>query len=180
LDIRKKQQAIIDALEDVKGKDIVAYDVRHLTAEFDRVIIATGDSNRQVKSLARSVHDRLRELGERVHGMEGEQQGEWVLVDAGDILVHVMHPTIRQYYNLEELWGQKPVVEAPLGAAVSAPKKKAAKTAAKKAPAKKAPARKSPAKKAPARKSAASKSPARKSAARKAPARKTARPRTAG
>jgi len=122
LDIRKKQKAVIEALEDVKGRDIEAFNVTHLTSEFDRVVIASGESARQVKALARSVQDRMRELGERVAGVEGEQQGDWVLVDLGDVIVHVMHPTVREYYNLEELWGQprprKP--RASLRAAASA------------------------------------------------------------
>ena len=106
LDIRKKQKAVVEALEDVKGRDIEVFNVTHLTSEFDRVIIATGESARQVKALARSVQDRMREMGERITGVEGEQQGDWVLVDLGDIIVHVMHPAVREYYNLEELWGQ--------------------------------------------------------------------------
>jgi ribosome-associated protein len=106
LDIRKKQKAVVEALEDVKGRDIEAFNVTHLTREFDRVVIATGESARQVKSLARNVQDRMRELGERITGVEGEQEGEWVLVDLGDIIVHVMRPPAREYYNLEELWGQ--------------------------------------------------------------------------
>jgi ribosome-associated protein len=106
LDIRKKQKAVVESLEDVKARDIEAFNVTHLTAEFDRVVIATGESARQVKALARSVQDKMRDLGERISGVEGEQEGEWVLVDLGDIVVHVMHPTARQYYNLEELWGQ--------------------------------------------------------------------------
>lgn len=121
MDIRKKQKAVIEALEDVKGRDIEAFDVKHLTSEFDRVIIATGESVRQVKALARSVHDKMRGLGERVAGVEGEQEGEWVLVDLGDIIVHVMHPTMRQYYNLEELWGRpKPRKRGGPGASASA------------------------------------------------------------
>ena len=106
MDIRKKQKAVIEALEDVKGHDISAFNVTHLTTEFDRVIIATGDSVRQVKALARSLQDRMRDLGQKVGGIEGEREGEWVLVDLGDIIVHLMHPSTRQYYNLEELWGQ--------------------------------------------------------------------------
>ena len=106
MDIRKKQKAVIEALEDVKARDIEAFNVTHLSSEFDRVIIATGESARQVKALARSVQDRMREMGQKPVGVEGEQEGEWVLVDLGDIVVHVMHPTSRAYYNLEELWGQ--------------------------------------------------------------------------
>ena len=94
------------AIEDVKARDITTFNVEHLTSLFDRVIIATGESARQVKSLARSVETKMIELGAKALSTEGEKEGEWVLVDLGDIIVHVMHPTVRQYYNLEELWGQ--------------------------------------------------------------------------
>lgn len=106
LDIRKKQKAVVAALEDVKARDIEAFDVTHLTSLFDRVVIATGESARQVKALARSVQEKMREIGAPVTSVEGETEGEWVLVDLGDMIVHVMHPAVRQYYNLEELWGQ--------------------------------------------------------------------------
>lgn len=109
MDIRKKQRAVVDALEDVKGRDIVVFNVAKLSPFFERVVIASGDSSRQVKALADNVQDRLRALGERVHGVEGQAGGEWVLVDLGDIVVHVMHPAVRSHYNLEELWGGKPV-----------------------------------------------------------------------
>lgn len=98
------RNAVVEALEDKKAKDIVALDVRKLTSLFDYVVIASGDSTRQTKALARNVQDKLKELGAHVYGIEGEQSGEWVLVDLGDIVVHVMQPTVRQYYNLEELW----------------------------------------------------------------------------
>lgn len=109
MDIRKKQRAVVDALEDVKGRDIVVFNVAKLSPFFERVVIASGDSSRQVKALADHVEDRMRALGERVHGVEGQAGGEWVLVDLGDIVVHTMHPTVRSHYNLEELWGGKPV-----------------------------------------------------------------------
>ncbi len=102
----------MDALEDVKARDINVFNVQHLTAMFDRVVIATGESTRQVKALGRSVHDKVKALGGQVLSIEGEENGEWVLVDLGDIVVHVMHPAIRKYYNLEELWGQ-PKPRAP-------------------------------------------------------------------
>lgn len=104
MDIRKKQKAVIEALEDIKGRDIAAFNVTHLTSLFDRVVIASAESSRQVKALARSVQDRMSTLGEAVVGIEGEEVGEWVLIDLGDIVVHVMQPAVRQYYNLEELW----------------------------------------------------------------------------
>lgn len=102
----------MDALEDVKARDINVFNVQHLTAMFDRVVIATGESTRQVKALGRNVHDKVKALGGQVLSIEGEENGEWVLVDLGDIVVHVMHPAIRRYYNLEELWGQ-PKPRAP-------------------------------------------------------------------
>ena len=109
MDIRKKQRAVVDALEDVKGRDIVVFNVAKLSPFFERVVIASGDSSRQVKALADHVEDKMRALGERVSGVEGHAGGEWVLVDLGDIVVHVMHPAVRSHYNLEELWGGKPV-----------------------------------------------------------------------
>ena len=109
MDIRKKQRAVVEALEDVKGRDIVVFNVASLSPFFERVVVASGDSSRQVKALADSVEKKLRALGERVHGVEGQTGGEWVLVDLGDIVVHVMHPAVRGYYNLEEIWGGKRV-----------------------------------------------------------------------
>jgi len=95
----------VAALEDIKGKDITIMDVRHLTSLFDKMIIACGDSNRQVRSLAENVREKLKDAGADIIGVEGEQTGEWVLVDAGDLVVHVMQPAVRAHYNLEELWG---------------------------------------------------------------------------
>ena len=106
MDIRKLQKAVITALEEIKAVDIQVYDVKHLTSLFDRVVIATANSARQAKSLARSVHDKARELGVRVYGLEGDDAGEWVLVDLGDIVIHIMLPAVRVHYNLEELWNQ--------------------------------------------------------------------------
>jgi ribosome-associated protein len=107
MDIRKKQQAVIAALEDIKARDVIAFNVTHLTTLFDRVIIATADSARQAKALAVHLQERLKALGERVHGMEGEAGGDWVLIDLGDVVVHIMQPAVREYYNLEELWGER-------------------------------------------------------------------------
>ena len=104
MDIRKLQKIAVAALEDIKAKDIEVINTAKVSAMFDRVIIATGDSNRQVKALAKSVHDKVKEAGGTVIGVEGEDAGEWVLVDLGDIVVHVMQPAVRAYYNLEELW----------------------------------------------------------------------------
>jgi ribosome-associated protein len=112
MDIRKLQKAVVTALEDIKARDIEAYDVKHLTSLFDRVVIASGDSARQTKALARNVQDKAREAGARVYGLEGDDSGEWVLVDLGDIVVHIMQPAVRLHYNLEELWNQ-PKPRAP-------------------------------------------------------------------
>ena len=124
MDIRRKQRAVVEALEDVKGRDIVVFNVGRLSPFFERVVIASGDSGRQVNALADSVQDSLRALGARVHGVEGQASGEWVLVDLGDIVVHVMHPAVRSHYNLEEIWGGKQV--KPAGSAKTARGKAAA------------------------------------------------------
>ena len=109
MDIRKKQRMVVDALEDVKGRDIQVFDTARMPSMFERVVIASGDSTRQVKALADNVQEKVRESGARVYGVEGERSGEWVLVDLGDIVVHIMHPTVREFYNLEEVWGGKKV-----------------------------------------------------------------------
>lgn len=108
MELRKLQKIVVDALEDIKGRDIEVINTSKLTSLFDRIVIACGDSNRQVKSLARNVQEKVREAGGDVISVEGEEGGEWVLVDVGDIVVHVMQPAIRQYYNLEELWQTTP------------------------------------------------------------------------
>jgi ribosome-associated protein len=109
VDIRKKQRMVVEALEDVKGRDIVVYNTARMPSMFERVVIASGESNRQVRALADHVQEKIREGGSRVYGVEGESSGEWVLVDLGDVVVHIMHPTVRGFYNLEEVWGGKPV-----------------------------------------------------------------------
>jgi len=109
MDIRTKQRAVVEALEDVKGRDIVVFNTTRFASMFERVVIASGDSTRQVMALADRVQERIRELGGRVYGVEGEANAEWVLVDLGDIVVHIMHPAVRSYYNLEEIWGGKTV-----------------------------------------------------------------------
>jgi ribosome-associated protein len=98
-------KAIVDALEDIKGRDIVVLDVRRMTALFDKLIVVSGDSARQNKALANNVQEKLKALGAAIHGVEGTDSGEWILVDLGAVVVHIMQPAIRQYYNLEELWG---------------------------------------------------------------------------
>jgi ribosome-associated protein len=114
MDIKKLQAVVIDALEDVKGQDIRAYDTVHLTSLFDRMAIASGTSNRQTKALAASVRDKVKQNGGTILSVEGEETGEWVLVDLGDMIVHIMQPAIRDYYRLEEIWGDK---EIKVGAA---------------------------------------------------------------
>ncbi len=108
-DIQKLQRLIVDALEDVKAQDIVVFNTEHLSPLFERVIIATGTSNRQTKSLASSVRDKVREAGLPKPRLEGEDNGEWIIVDCGPAVVHIMQQAIRQYYHLEEIWGDKPV-----------------------------------------------------------------------
>jgi ribosome-associated protein len=189
-DVQKLQRTVVDALEDVKAQDLVVFDTEHLSSLFERVIIASGTSNRQTKALAASVRDKVREGGFGKPRIEGEDNGEWIIVDCGAVVVHIMQPTIRGYYNLEEIWGEKPVrlkfgapkpakaaepEEAP--AKKSAAKKPAVKKTTDKKPAAKSasakPATRAGAKTAPA-KSAASKSAPAKTAAAKKPAAKTA------
>jgi ribosome-associated protein len=155
MDIRKLQRVIVDGLEDVKAHDIRVFNTEHLSPLFERVIVASGNSNRQTKALASSVRDAVKSRGLAVPRTEGEDTGEWIIVDCGAAVVHVMQPAIRQYYNLEEIWGEKSV-RMKMDVAVPAKKKAAPrKTAAKPAAAKAAPARKAPAKRAaPAKKKA--------------------------
>ncbi|HXI37291.1 MAG TPA: ribosome silencing factor [Burkholderiales bacterium] len=125
MDLRAKQKAVVDALEDIKGHDIVVYNTAALPTMFERVVIASGDSNRQVKALADHVQDKLTALGARVYGVEGTKTSEWVLVDFGDMVVHVMHPTVRSFYNLEEIWGGKELKLKPPPAKKPVAKKRA-------------------------------------------------------
>lgn len=119
MDIKKLQTLVFDALEDVKGQDIQIFDTTEITSLFDRVCVVSGTSNRQTKALAASVRDKVKENGGDIVGMEGEATGEWVLVDLGDMVVHIMQPAIRAYYRLEEIWGGK---EVKMGAAKRAPR----------------------------------------------------------
>jgi len=186
MDIRKLQRVIVDGLEDMKAQNIVVFNTEHLSALFERVIIASGTSNRQTKSLASSVREAVKTAGYPVPRTEGEGNGEWIIVDCGAAVVHVMQPTIRDYYHLEEIWGDKPVNMKLANTTTrlvkaSEPEAPAKKAAVKKAAAKKVAAKKAPAKAAPARKVAAKKAPlkavpAGTTAARKAPAKKTAAP----
>ena len=159
---QKLQRTIVDALEDVKAQDLCVFDTEHLSSLFERVIIASGSSNRQTKALSASVRDKVREAGFPKPRIEGEENGEWIIVDCGPAVVHIMQPAIRQYYHLEEIWGEKPVrLKGPAGKAAAR-----AKTVAEPKPA-----------------TAAKKvSPAAgaKTASTKAPAGKTARAKSGG
>jgi ribosome-associated protein len=154
MDLKKKQSTVVDALEDVKGYDIVVFNTASMPTMFERVVIATGTSNTQVKALADRVRERIEQAGGRVYGVEGAKGGEWVLVDLGDVVVHIMHPAVRSFYKLEEVWGGK---EVRLKADSMAAKKPAEKRAAKKPASRKKPA------------------PKKKAAKRGAPARRSAR-----
>ncbi|MCL2657806.1 MAG: ribosome silencing factor [Betaproteobacteria bacterium] len=116
MDIRKLEKTVVTALEDIKAKDIEIINTTQLTALFDRIVIASADSTRQTKALARNVADKVREAGGEVISSEGEQSGEWILVDLGDIVVHVMQPAVRAYYNLEEIWSTTPTRRRNLAA----------------------------------------------------------------
>jgi len=171
MDIRKLQRAIVDGLEDVKAQNIVVFNTEHLSPLFERVIIASGTSNRQTKALASSVRVTVKERGMEVMRMEGEENGEWIIVDCGAAVVHVMQPAIREYYHLEEIWGGKPV-KLKLGDGETK-LVKASEPDEDEAPAKKKPAAKKTAAKAAA-------APAKKVAAKKAPAAKKGVTRTVG
>ena len=175
-DTQKLQRAIIDGLEDVKAQDIQVFDTEHLSPLFERVIVASGTSNRQTKALAASVRDAVREAGFGKPRIEGEENGEWIIVDCGAAVAHIMQPAIRQYYHLEEIWGEKPV-RLKFGAPKPAMPEADRAPAAKKATAKKAPAKAAPAKKAPAKKSAGKAAPKKAAPARKAAAKKPGAPK---
>ncbi len=194
MDIRKLQRAIVDGLEDTKAQNIRVFNTEHLTPLFERVIVASGTSNRQTKALAASVRDSVKSRGMQVLRTEGETNGEWIIVDCGAAVAHIMQPGIRDYYHLEEIWGDKPVNmkldTAVKGLVKAAEVKPIAKPAAKKMAAKPAPtknvaaAKKAGALRAPAKKlvsrtvgvKKAIAQVARKPAA-KAPAKKAAAPR---
>ncbi|HET9642938.1 MAG TPA: ribosome silencing factor [Burkholderiaceae bacterium] len=202
MDIRKLQRAIVDGLEDVKAQDIVVFNTEHLSPLFERVIIASGTSNRQTKALASSVRETVKKRGLQVMATEGEDNGEWIIVDCGAAVAHIMQPAIREYYHLEEIWGGKPVkmrmdggprglpkaAEEPphaspteaTAAGKAAVKKGAATKTSTRAQAGKASAKKAVVKKAVVKKAAAKKTVPGKAAgasartpARKSPARKT-------
>ena len=149
--VQKLQRVIVDALDDVKAQDVVVYDTEHLSSLFERVIVASGTSNRQTKALAASVRDKVRDAGFPKPRIEGEDNGEWIIVDCGQAVAHIMQPAIRQYYNLEEIWGEKPVRLKHGAEKVATP---VTKSPAKKAPSKTTAAGKPVAKKAAPAKSA--------------------------
>jgi len=188
-DVQKLQRAVVDGLEDVKAQDIQVFDTEALSSLFERVVVASGTSNRQTKALASSVVDAVRKAGFPKPRIEGEGNGEWIIVDCGQVVVHVMQPVFRSYYRLEELWGEKPV-RLKLGAekpglvkaevvdaaptsktAAKAPptpslrRSSAAKAGVAEAFPSKAALKKATAKKAPAAKAPAKKTPASKSSA---------------
>jgi ribosome-associated protein len=169
-DVQKLQRVIVDALEDVKAQDIQVFNTEHLSPLFERVIIASGTSNRQTKALSASVRDKVRDAGFGKPRIEGEDNGEWIIADCGAAVVHIMQPVIRQYYNLEEIWGDKPV-RLKFGAPKPEAKAPAAKNAAVKKPAGKALTPKAAAS---AAQKAAAKAAAGQAAAGKAPVKKTA------
>jgi ribosome-associated protein len=140
-DTQKLQRAIVDGLEDVKAHDIQVFNTEHLSPLFERVIVASGTSNRQTKALASSVRDSVREAGFPKPRVEGEENGEWIIVDCGPAVAHIMQPAIRQYYHLEEIWGDKPV-RLKFGAPKPAQPQRAEPDAARKPAVKKAPAKK--------------------------------------
>ena len=185
MDIRKLQRTIVDSLEDVKGQNIAVFDTEHLSPLFERVIIASGTSNRQTRALAASVRDAVKGKGFGLTRTEGEDNGEWIIVDCGAAVVHLMQPSIRDYYHLEELWGDKPVRlkldTTPLrlvkASEVEAPAKKRApiKPAAKRAVAKQAAAKPAaPRKKTTAKKVVAKKAVTRSVGVKAAPAKRVA------
>ena len=170
MDIRKLQSAIVDGLEDVKAQDIAVFNTEHLSPLFERVIIATGSSNRQTKSLATSVRTSVKDAGFPVPRVEGEENGEWIIVDCGAAVVHVMQPAIRQYYQLEEIWGDKPVAiktKAKTGLVKAAEPVEEAPAKPKKAAGKTTPARKAATTAPAVRKAAAKKTVAAKPVATK-------------
>ena len=170
-DLTKLQRAIIDGLEDVKAQDIQVFDTEHLSPLFERVIVATGTSNRQTKAIASSVRDAVKKAGFATPRHEGEASGEWIIVDCNQAVVHIMQPAIRQHYRLEEIWGEKPVRVKLGGAKVS--KRTASEDASQEAPAA------TPAKKPSVRKTASTSKTSAASTTAAEPKASTTKPRAA-
>lgn len=165
LSIKKLEKIAVDALEDIKGRDIILVNTAKVSQMFERLVLASGDSNRQVRALARNVADKVREAGGEVLSVEGEESGEWVLVDLGPVVVHIMQPAVRSHFDLEGLWGQG----KPSGIAAEKAAKNAADKAAEKAAGDKKPSAKKPASK----KAVVKKTSAKNPSARKVQASKT-------
>lgn len=175
LSIKKLEAIAVDALEDIKGRDIIIVNTTKVSQMFERLVLASGDSNRQVRALARSVADKVREAGGEVLSVEGEDSGEWVVVDLGPVVVHIMQPDVRLHFDLEGLWGQgKPAGVAAEKAAAKKAKNAAEKALEQAAADKKVTAEKPTVKKPAAKKPAAKKTPAKRPAAKKAAAKKVA------
>ena len=170
LSIKKLETIAVDALEDIKGRNIIIVNTTKVSQMFERLVLASGDSNRQVRALARSVADKVREAGGEVLSVEGEDSGEWVVVDLGPVVVHIMQPDVRLHFDLEGLWGQG----KPAGVAAEKAAAKKAKNAAEKALEKAAADKKLTAKKPVAKKAGVPKAPAKKAAAKKPAAKKVA------
>ena len=181
-DVQKLQRTIVDSLENVKAQDIQVFNTEHLSPLFERVVIACGTSNRQTKALAANVRDDVRDAGFGKPRIEGEENGEWIIVDCGPVVVHIMQPTIRQYYHLEEIWGDKPVrlklgaakplpTPKPVAVPKEVPKKAARKTTSKTAP--KTAAKTTAAKQPTAKKTAAKSPPTKKPVSKRPVSKKT-------
>lgn len=187
MNTNKLQSVVVNALEEVKAQNIAAFDSTAITDLFDRVVIASGTSNRQTRALAMSVVEEVKKAGGSIISVEGEETGEWVLVDCGDVICHIMQPPIRSYYNLEELWGQDPVELHPVDDSTeqkspvkkSSPKRHAVEKAVTKKPATKTAATKSSGAKSTAVKKSVAKAPAAKKLAAKKPAAKKPAAKTA-
>ena len=118
LTTQKKTQAVVDALEEIKANNITVLDTSKLSTMFERMVIASAQSTRQTRALADNVMIKLKELGEQIYGREGEESGEWILIDLGEVLVHIMQPAVREYYNLEELWSKAQAARPKLAKAL--------------------------------------------------------------
>lgn len=167
LSIKKLETIAVDALEDIKGRDIIVVNTTNVSQMFERLVLASGDSNRQVRSLARNVADKVREAGGEVLSVEGEEMGEWVLVDLGPVVVHIMQPAVRLHFDLEELWGAGKPAGVAAKKAAARPKKNAAEKTLEKNQASAESEKKPATKKVPAKKIAAKQAATKKPAAKK-------------